>query len=89
MCVSLSPRSFQSRFENEISQRESIIEKQNYDAQNEIASLKEEFSQLRKSLTEEKTEILKAQEESQINLPSIDEVANMDWADIHKMVRGA
>ncbi len=82
-------KSFQSRFENEISQRESIIEKQNYDAQNEIASLKEEFSQLRKSLTEEKTEILKAQEESQINLPSIDEVANMDWADIHKMVRGA
>lgn len=81
-------KSFQSRFQNEISQRENIIEKQNYDAQNEIASLKEEFSQLRKSLTQEKTEILKAQKESKVILPSIDEIANMDWSDIHKMVRG-
>ena len=68
--------------------QENVIAKQNYDAQSEIASLKDEFTQLRKSLTAEKETILKAQEESAIQLPSMDEMANMDWSDIHKMVGG-
>ena len=42
--------------------------------------------QLRKSLTAEKETILKAQEESTIKLPNMDELAEMDWSDIHKMV---
>ena len=81
-------KSFEARFENEISNRENILAKQNYDAQAEIHSLKEEFTQLRKSLTAEKETILKAQEESAIKLPSMDEMAEMDWSDIHKMVGG-
>ena len=81
-------KSFEARFENEVSNRENILAKQNYDAQAEIHSLKEEFTQLRKSLTAEKETILKAQEESAIKLPSMDEMAEMDWSDIHKMVGG-
>ena len=81
-------KSFEARFAKEISTRENVIAKQNYDAQSEIASLKNEFTQLRKSLTAEKETILKAQEESAIQLPSMDEMASMDWSDIHKMVGG-
>ena len=81
-------KSFEARFTKEVSVRENTIAKQNYDAQSEIASLKDEFTQLRKSLTAEKETILKAQEESVAQLPSMDEMANMDWSDIHKMVGG-
>ena len=81
-------KSFEARFAREVSTREDVIAKQNYDAQSEIASLKDEFTQLRKSLTAEKETILKAQEESAIKLPSMDEMAEMDWSDIHKMVGG-
>ena len=81
-------KSFSRRFESEVSTRKNVIAKQNYDAQSEISSLKDEFTQLRKSLTAEKETILKAQEESVAQLPSMDEMANMDWSDIHKMVGG-
>lgn len=81
-------KQFEARFKAEKSTRTDAIAKANYDAKSEIASLKEEFTQLRKSLTAEKETILKAQEESEIKLPSLDEVAQMDWNDIHKMVGG-
>ena len=81
-------KSFEARFAKEVSTRENVLAKQNYDAQSEIASLKNEFTQLRKSLTAEKETILKAQEESAIKLPSMEEMADMDWSDIHKMVGG-
>ena len=81
-------KQFENRFKSEVGSRETSIAKANYDAQNEIASLKEEFTALRKSLTAEKETILKAQEEAQIQLPSMDELAEMDWSDIHKMAGG-
>ena len=81
-------KQFENRFESEVGSRETLIAKANYDAQNEIASLKEEFTALRKSLTAEKQTILKAQEEAQVKLPSMDELADMDWSDIHKMAGG-
>ena len=81
-------KSFEARFAREVSTRENVIAKQNYDAQSEIASLKDEFTQLRKSLTAEKETILKAQEEAKAILPTMDEMAEMDWSDIHKMVGG-
>ncbi len=81
-------KSFEARFATEVTSRENTIAKANYDAASEIASLKDEFTQLRKSLTAEKETILKAQEEVQAILPSMDEMANMDWSDIHKMVGG-
>ena len=79
-------KSFETRFSSEVSNRENILAKSQYDAQAEIASIKEEFSELRKSLTAEKETILKAQEESVIKMPSIDDIASMEWSDIHKMV---
>lgn len=81
-------KSFEHRFKAETSSREHLIEKANYDAQAEIAAMKNEFSQLRKSLTAEKQTIIKAQEEATIKLPTMDELAEMDWSDIHKMVGG-
>ena len=50
--------------------------------------MKEEFSLLRKSLTAEKDLIIKTQSEATITLPSMDELAEMEWSDIHKMVGG-
>ena len=81
-------KSFETRFASEVSHKESVLAKSEYDAQNEIASLKEEFTQLRKSLTAEKETILKAQEDSIVTLPNMDELAEMNWSDIHKMVGG-
>ena len=81
-------KQFEARFNAETSRREDVLAKSQYDAQSEIASLKNEFASLRKSLTTEKETILKAQEEATIKLPTMDELAEMDWADIHKMVGG-
>jgi len=79
-------KSFETRFASEKASRENVLAKSQYDAQAEIASMKQEFSDLRKSLTAEKDSIIKAQEESVIKMPSIDEISSMDWSDIHKMV---
>jgi len=81
-------KQFSARFGAEKSNRETVLAKSQYDAQSEIASLKNEFTQLRKSLTAEKETILKAQEEAVAQLPSMDDLAEMDWSDIHKMVGG-
>ena len=79
-------KSFESRFASERANRENVLAKSQYDAASEISSLKEEFTQLRKSLTAEKDSIIKAQQESTITLPSMNDLAEMDWSDIHKMV---
>jgi len=81
-------KTFETRFSSEISLREDRLAKSQYDAASEIASLKEEFTQLRKSLTAEKETILKTAEDSKVTLPSLDEIAEMEWNDIHKMVGG-
>lgn len=79
-------KSFESRFKSERATRENVLAKSQYDAQAEIASMKEEFTLLRKSLTAEKDSIIKAQTEATVTLPSLDDLAEMEWSDIHKMV---
>ena len=79
-------KSFESRFNSERNSRENILAKSQYDAASEISSLKQEFTQLRKSLTAEKDSIIKAQTEATVTLPSLDDLAEMEWSDIHKMV---
>ena len=81
-------KQFAARFEAEKHTREDVLAKSQYDAASEIASLKDEFTSLRKSLTAEKETILKAQEEATIKLPSMDELAEMNWNQIHKMAYG-
>jgi HK97 family phage prohead protease len=81
-------KSFEARFNAEVSVREDTLAKSQYDAASEIASLKEEFSELRKSLTVEKDAIIKAQNAVTANIPSMDDIASMDWADVHRLFGG-
>ena len=81
-------KSFAARFEQEVTSRENILAKQNYDAASEITALKEEFTELRKSLTAEREVIAKAQEEAAANVPTLDDIAKMDWSDVHRLVGG-
>tara|TARA_R110002020_G_scaffold41513_2_gene122358 strand:- start:746 stop:1915 length:1170 start_codon:yes stop_codon:yes gene_type:complete len=81
--------SFTKRFASEVTNREEMVAKSQYDAQTEITALREQFSDLRKSLTEGTEEIRKANEAAQeVKVLSLEEVADMDWSDIHKMVSG-
>ena len=79
-------KSFETRFNSERANRENILAKSQYDAASEISSLKQEFTQLRKSLTAEKDSIIKAQKEATVTLPSLEDISEMEWSDIHKMV---
>jgi len=80
---------FAKRFENEVSTRNDMVAKSEYDAQTEIATLQQQFSQLRKSLETGNEEIRKATEAAQeVKTFSLEEVADMSWSDIHKMVGG-
>lgn len=81
-------KSFEVRFKSEVANREDTLAKAQYDAASEIASLKEEFSDLRKSLTAEHNAIVKAQEAVTANIPTMDDIASMDWADVHRLVGG-
>ena len=84
-------KEFQERFEAEVGTREDILAKQNYDAKTEVTVLKEQFAELKKSLTDEKNEIIKAQEVSMTipeDIPtSIEQIADMSWDDIHTLSR--
>lgn len=81
-------KTFEARFADEISTRETQIAKQNYDAQSEIADLKKSFKELADSLTARDDAIIKAQEEARAEIPSIEDISSMSWSDIHKMVGG-
>jgi len=85
-------KKFSARFDSEKDVRKESAERAEYDAKSEVAILKEEFADLRKSLTEKDSEIRKTAEIA-MSLPentptSIDEAAAMSWDDIHNLVRG-
>ena len=85
-------KQFAARFEAENEVRKSAAERAEYDARSEVADLKAEFAELRKSLTEKDEEIRKSAEVA-FSLPegfptSVDEAAEMDWNDIHNLVGG-
>ena len=79
---------FQARFDAEMVAKREEIAKSNYDAKAEVAELKEQFSSLLKSLTQEKETVIRKQEEvvAELNIPSSDEIAKMDWSDINALV---
>ena len=79
---------FQTRFDAEMVAKTEEIEKASYDAKAEVAELKEQFSSLLKSLKEEKETVIRKQEEvvAELNIPSGDEIAKMDWSDINALV---
>lgn len=84
-------KEFSTRLETELSVKKSAAERAEYDARNDVAALKEEFAELRKSLSAESAEIRKAKEVAFVpieGLPStLEEAANMSWNDIHSIVR--
>ena len=79
---------FQKRFEAEMVAKEAEIVKSSYDAQSEVAELKKQFSDLLKSLKDEKTTVIRKQEEAieALNIPSPDTIAKMDWSEINQLV---
>ena len=85
-------KQFAERFEAEREVRKESAERAEYDARTEVSLLKEEFAELRKSLSENDGEIRKAQEVS-FELPegfptTLDEAADMSWDDIHRITEG-
>jgi len=75
-------KQFESRFIEETSARKDAVAKSEYDAKNEVETLREEFATLRKSLIERNDEIVKSQT---IAVPEID-VAEMSWGEVHNFM---
>jgi hypothetical protein len=85
-------KEFETRFTTELSVKKANAERAEYDARTDVAALKTEFAELRKSLTERNSEIRKAQEVA-MSLPtgfptSIEAAAEMSWDDLHALTRG-
>ena len=79
---------FQTRFDSEMVAKTEEIEKANYDAKSEVAELRKQFSDLLSSLEENKESVIRKQEEvvAELDLPTGDEIAKMDWNDINALV---
>ena len=73
---------FEQRFVKEQDVRKASVARNEYDAKNEVEALKEEFSLLRKSLTTQSDEIVKAQTQT-IDVPDVSE---MSWGEIHNFI---
>jgi HK97 family phage prohead protease len=85
-------KTFADRFQEELSVRKSTAERAEYDARVDVAGLKAEFAELRKSLTEKDDDIRKATEVA-FGIPegyptTVEEAAEMSWDDIHNLTRG-
>ena len=84
-------KTFADRFAAELEVKKATAERAEYDASAEVAALKEEFAELRKSLTAKDDEIKKATEVA-FSLPegfptTADALAEMSWGDIHNLAR--
>mgnify|MGYP003146615944 CR=1 FL=1 len=83
-------KEFSARLTGELSVKKSAAERAEYDARTDVAALKEEFAELRKSLSAESEEIRKAKEvafEAPEGIPSnVTDASEMSWSDIHNIV---
>lgn len=84
---------FEARYQAELAQEANTIAKENYDAHSEVAALKNEFAQLRKSLNSHKEVIAKQAvptTQPTISEDVISKMSNlheMSWDEINEMVR--
>ena len=76
-------KQFEERLGNELSVKKSMAEAASYDARSDVNALKEEFADLRKSLTSRNDEIVKSQQ--QIELPS--NIGELSWNEIADIAR--
>ena len=83
-------KEFSERLTSELSVKKSAAERAEYDARTDVAALKTEFAELRKSLSAESQKIRKAAEvafEVPEGLPSnTSDASEMSWSDIHSIV---
>jgi len=77
--------SFQKRLDNELTAKADSIAKANYDPRSEVNELKKQFSELIDTLKGEKETVIRKQQEAvdNLNVPSGDEIAKMDWNEVH------
>lgn len=82
-------KNFSSRFEAEMKTETEQIAKANYDAKGEVDELKQQFSDLLKSLKDERTNVITKQTEAveALNIPSGEDIAKMDWRELNDVVR--
>ena len=80
---------FQQRFNAELNVKKEAIAKAEYDPRVEVNELKKQFSELIDTLKGEKENVIRKQQEAvdNLNIPSGDEIAKMDWNDLHNLVR--
>lgn len=84
---------FEARYQAELANEANAIAKENYDAHSEVAALKNEFAQLRKSLNSHKEVIAKQAVPTTQPAISEDVIAKMNnlhelsWDEINEMVR--
>ena len=78
-------RSFQARFDAEVAQKTDAIAKAEYDPRNEVNELKKQFVDLLDTLKNDAEMTIKKQEQrvANMNIPTYEEIAKMDWNDIH------
>ena len=77
-------KTFAHRFASENTVRKESVDRATYDAQTEVSTLREEFADLRKSLTDQNDTIIKAQE---FEFPEelAGDMAEMSWGEIHNL----
>ena len=76
---------FQKRFDAEVTAKADSIAKRNYDPRTEVNELKKQFSELIDTLKGEKENVILKQQQAvdDLNVPSSDELAKMDWNEVH------
>ena len=84
-------KQFENRLTEELAVKKANAERAEYDARTDVAGLKAEFAELRKSLSEKDTEIRKAREVA-FSLPEgiptdTEAAAEVSWDDIHTFAR--
>jgi len=78
-------RSFQGRLDSELAVKKANVERNEYDAQAEVSELKKQFGELLDTLKNDAEMTIAKQQKvvADMNIPSYEDIAKMDWNEIH------
>jgi len=78
-------RSFQGRLDSELAVKKADVERNEYDAQAEVSELKKQFGELLDTLKNDAEMTIAKQQKvvADMNIPSYEDIAKMDWNEIH------
>jgi HK97 family phage prohead protease len=83
-------RSFEDRFQHEVTRKQDDLDKSSYDPRIEVNELKKQFGDLLDTLKDDAEMSIQkrntASEAAQLDIPSYDDIAKMDWNEIHLAV---